>query len=100
MTTASAVVVGGGVIGCAAAFFLAERGEHDVVLIERDQLGQGTSKGGLGGVRHQFEDESDGCPRSRSTRPFVRELYGSASDDLGMTVQVNVTSEATSPPGG
>ena len=59
MTTASTVIVGGGVIGCAAAFFLAERGEHDVVLIERDQLGQGTSKGGLGGIRHQFEDELD-----------------------------------------
>ncbi|HET9808587.1 MAG TPA: FAD-binding oxidoreductase [Candidatus Limnocylindria bacterium] len=59
MTTASTVIVGGGVVGCAAAFFLAERGEHDVVLLERDQLGQGTSKGGLGGIRHQFEDELD-----------------------------------------
>jgi sarcosine oxidase subunit beta len=47
------------VVGCAAAFFLAERGEHDVVLLERDQLGQGTSKGGLGGIRHQFVDELD-----------------------------------------
>lgn len=46
-------------VGCAAAFFLAERGEHDVVLLERDQLGQGTSKGGLGGIRHQFDDELD-----------------------------------------
>ena len=53
------MVVGGGVVGCAAAFFLAERGEHDVLLIERDQLGQGTSKGGLGGIRHQFVDELD-----------------------------------------
>jgi sarcosine oxidase subunit beta len=53
------VIVGGGVVGCAAAFFLAERGEHDVVLLERDQLGQGTSKGGLGGIRHQFVDELD-----------------------------------------
>ena len=51
--------MGGGVVGCAAAFFLAERGEHDVVLLERDQLGQGTSKGGLGGIRHQFVDELD-----------------------------------------
>ena len=51
--------MGGGVAGCAAAFFLAERGEHDVVLLERDQLGQGTSKGGLGGIRHQFVDELD-----------------------------------------
>ena len=59
MTTASTVIVGGGVEGCASAFFLAERGEHDVVLIERDRLGQGTSKGGLGGIRHQFVDELD-----------------------------------------
>jgi sarcosine oxidase subunit beta len=51
--------VGGGVIGCAVAFFLAERGERDVVLLERDRLGQGTSKGGLGGIRHQFVDEID-----------------------------------------
>lgn len=53
------MIVGGGVVGCAAAFFLAERGERDVVLLERDQLGQGTSKGGLGGIRHQFVDELD-----------------------------------------
>jgi sarcosine oxidase, subunit beta len=59
VTTASTVIVGGGVVGCAVAFFLADRGEHDVVLLERDQLGQGTSKGGLGGIRHQFEDELD-----------------------------------------
>jgi sarcosine oxidase, subunit beta len=59
VTTASTVIVGGGVVGCAVAFFLADRGEHDVVLLERDHLGQGTSKGGLGGIRHQFEDELD-----------------------------------------
>jgi sarcosine oxidase subunit beta len=57
--TASTVIVGGGIVGCAAAFFLAERGERDVVLLERDQLGQGTTKGGLGGIRHQFVDELD-----------------------------------------
>jgi sarcosine oxidase subunit beta len=59
VTTASTVIVGGGLVGCAAAFFLAERGEHDVVLLERGQLGQGTSAGGLGGIRHQFADELD-----------------------------------------
>ena len=30
-----------------------------MLLVERDRLGQGTSKGGLGGIRHQFEDELD-----------------------------------------
>jgi len=57
--TASTVVVGGGIVGAATAFFLADRGERDVVLLERDTLGSGTTKGGLGGIRHQFTDELD-----------------------------------------
>ena len=57
--TASTVVVGGGVVGAAVAFFLCDRGERDVLVLERDQLGAGTTKGGLGGIRHQFVDELD-----------------------------------------
>lgn len=57
--TASTVIVGGGIVGTAVAFFLADRGERDVVLLERDRLGSGTTKGGLGGIRHQFVDELD-----------------------------------------
>ncbi len=57
--TASTIVVGGGVMGAAAAFFLCDRGETDVLVLERDQLGSGTTKGGLGGIRHQFVDELD-----------------------------------------
>jgi glycine/D-amino acid oxidase-like deaminating enzyme len=53
------VIVGGGIIGAAAAYFLAERREPDVLLLERGELGSGTSKGGLGGIRHQFVDELD-----------------------------------------
>ena len=57
--TASTVVVGGGVVGAAVAFFLADRGERDVVLVERHGLGAGSTKGGMGGIRHQFTDEID-----------------------------------------
>jgi sarcosine oxidase subunit beta len=46
-------------VGIATAFFLAERGERDVVLLEQGSLGSGTTKGGLGGIRHQFIDELD-----------------------------------------
>jgi sarcosine oxidase subunit beta len=53
------IIVGGGVVGAATAYFLAERREPDVILLERGQLGSGTSKGGLGGIRHQFVDELD-----------------------------------------
>jgi sarcosine oxidase subunit beta len=58
-TDASTVIVGGGIVGTAAAFFLADRGEEDVILLERDALGSGTTKGGMGGIRHQFVDELD-----------------------------------------
>jgi sarcosine oxidase subunit beta len=47
------------VVGAAAAFFLCDRGEKDVLVLERDELGAGTTKGGLGGIRHQFVDELD-----------------------------------------
>lgn len=57
--SASTVIVGGGVVGAAAAFFLTERGERDVLVLERDRLGSGTTSGGLGGIRHQFVDELD-----------------------------------------
>jgi sarcosine oxidase subunit beta len=55
----STIVVGGGLVGAAVAYFLAERRESDVTLLERAELGSGTTKGGLGGIRHQFVDELD-----------------------------------------
>ncbi|MBI2983188.1 MAG: FAD-binding oxidoreductase [Chloroflexi bacterium] len=79
---ASTVVVGGGIVGAATAFFLADRGERDVVLLERDGLGSGTTKGGLGGIRHQFVDELD-VRLSLMATEFWREFSsftGSAHD--------------------
>ena len=56
---ASTVIVGGGIVGAAVGYFLAERREKDVLLLERGELGSGTTAGGLGGIRHQFVDELD-----------------------------------------
>ena len=53
--SATVVIVGGGVIGTSAAFHLAEAGV-DVVLIERAQLGSGSTSKAAGGVRTQFSD--------------------------------------------
>jgi sarcosine oxidase subunit beta len=52
---ADVVVIGGGVVGCSAAFHLAEAG-LDVVLLERDSLGAGSSSKAAGGVRACFSD--------------------------------------------
>ena len=37
--TAEVVIVGAGIMGCAIAHALAERGVTDVVVLERDQIG-------------------------------------------------------------
>ena len=53
--SAAAVIVGGGAIGTSAAFHLAEAGV-EVVLVERGQLGSGSTSRAAGGVRTQFSD--------------------------------------------
>jgi sarcosine oxidase, subunit beta len=53
--SADVVVIGGGVVGCSVAFHLAEAGV-DVLLVERDSLGSGSSSRAAGGVRACFSD--------------------------------------------
>src|ERR1700709_1902566 len=53
--SADVVIVGGGVVGTSAAFHLAEAGAQ-VVLLERDQLGSGSTPKAAGGVRTEFSD--------------------------------------------
>ena len=53
--SADVVIIGGGVVGTSAAFHLAEAGAS-VVLLERDQLGSGSTSKAAGGVRAQFSD--------------------------------------------
>jgi sarcosine oxidase subunit beta len=54
---ASVLVVGGGVIGTSIAFHLAEAGVEGVLLLERGELGSGSTARGAGGVRAMFSDE-------------------------------------------
>jgi glycine/D-amino acid oxidase-like deaminating enzyme len=51
---ADVVVVGGGLIGCAAAAMLADRGAR-VVLVERSAIGAGASGRNLGALQHPFD---------------------------------------------
>lgn len=53
---ASVVIIGGGVMGVSAAYHLAAAGVEDVVLIEKDALGEGSTSKAAGGVRAQFSD--------------------------------------------
>ena len=58
-TTAEAVIVGAGIMGCAIAHALAERGLTDVVVVERDAIGRGATADAAGGIRQQFSTETN-----------------------------------------
>jgi sarcosine oxidase subunit beta len=56
--TADVVVVGGGVVGCSAAYHLAEAGAGRVLLLERaDAVGTGSTGACAGGFRFQFSSK-------------------------------------------
>lgn len=71
-SSASVVIIGGGVMGVSAAFHLAEAGVADVVLIERDSLGSGSTSKAAGGVRAQFSDGLNIQLGMRSLEAFSR----------------------------
>lgn len=53
------VVIGGGVIGCSVAWHLSERGAGDVVLLERDRIGSGTTWHSAGNITWKPLDDND-----------------------------------------
>src|SRR5262245_34380140 len=57
--TASALVIGGGVVGCSIAYNLARRGLAAVVVGERETVGSGTTSKAAGGIRVQFPTETE-----------------------------------------
>jgi sarcosine oxidase subunit beta len=69
---ASVIIVGGGVIGTSIAFHLAEAGVTDVLLLDRGELGGGSTCRAAGGVRAQFSDELNIALGARSLAAFAR----------------------------
>lgn len=67
---AEAVIVGGGVIGASIAFHLAEADVTDVILLESNSLGSGSTCKAAGGVRAQFSDRINVELGKRSLEAF------------------------------
>jgi sarcosine oxidase, subunit beta len=78
MSTADAVVVGGGTIGAWCAYFLRQAGLGRVVLVEKGLLGQGASSRAAGVVRMQ-----GGTPEAVRLGMWSRRFYLSQRDELG-----------------
>jgi len=77
--SADAVVVGGGTIGAWTAWNLSRSGVGDVVLVERDTLGQGASARAAGMVRAQ-----GGTEAAVRLGLFSRDFYAGQHDLLGI----------------
>ena len=54
--TATIVIIGGGVMGVSAAFHLAEAGVSPIIVLDKGDLGGGSTTKAAGGVRAQFSD--------------------------------------------
>jgi sarcosine oxidase subunit beta len=52
--TADIVIIGAGAIGSSIAYHLAKRGARDVVVLERETVGSGSTSKAAGGIRVQF----------------------------------------------
>ncbi|MFI9251034.1 NAD(P)/FAD-dependent oxidoreductase [Streptomyces sp. NPDC053069] len=68
--SADVVIVGGGVMGVSTAFHLAEAGVRNIVVVERGDLGCGSSGKPIGGVRAQFSDPLNIELGNRSLRAY------------------------------
>ena len=50
--TADVIIIGGGIVGCAIAYYLTKKGVKDIMVLEgSDSIGHGGSSRNGGGVR-------------------------------------------------
>ena len=81
--TADVIVIGSGVIGCAAAYYMAKKGMSVLVLDQDDSVGNGGSSRNGGGVRQSGRD-----PRELPLAIYgVENVWPTLSDELGVDVE-------------
>ncbi len=82
--TADVIIVGGGVVGCATAYYLAKKGVKDVIVLEASEsIGHGGSSRNGGGVRQSGRDVRE-LPYAIYA---VQNMWPTLSEELGMDVE-------------
>ncbi len=79
--TADAIVIGGGIIGCATGYYLTKKGLK-VYLFEKDYLTAGSTGRCIGGIRQQFSTELSIKIAMESVKKFKI-----MHEELGMDVE-------------
>lgn len=82
--TAEVIIIGGGINGCAAAYYLTKRGVKDVIVLEATKsIGHGGSSRNGGGVRQSGRD-----PRELPYAMYaVKHMWPTLSEELGVDVE-------------
>ncbi len=82
--TADVIIIGGGINGCATAYYLAKKGITNVIVLEKDKsIGHGGSSRNGGGVRQSGRDERE-LPYAMYA---VNNMWPYLSEELGMNVE-------------
>jgi sarcosine oxidase subunit beta len=76
--TADVVIVGGGIIGASIAYHLTKKGVRDIIVLERDRLGSGSTGKNAGGIRLQFSSEIN-VKLSQRSLPHIERF----ADEIG-----------------
>ncbi len=71
--SADIVIIGGGIIGSSLAYYLAQRGIRDVVVLEREYISSGSTGRCGAGVRQQWGTEMN-CRLSKGSVDIFEEL--------------------------
>lgn len=82
--TAEVIIIGGGINGCATAYYLAKKGVKDIIVLEgSDSIGHGGSSRNGGGVRQSGRDVRE--------LPYVmyavKNMWPTLSEELGVDVE-------------
>jgi sarcosine oxidase, subunit beta len=105
--TADVVIIGAGAIGCSIAYHLGIRGAQNVLVLEQELVGSGTTSKAAGGIRVQFPTEVEIAfsmesleffkrfPEEMGVNPHLRQvgylfLLGSEGDVQQYTRQITL----------
>ncbi|WP_320039970.1 FAD-binding oxidoreductase [uncultured Desulfobacter sp.] len=82
-TNADVIIIGGGIIGCSTAYYLAKKGKTVIVLEKGNKIGYGGSGRNGGGVRQSGRDKRE-LPLAMYG---VQNLWPHLSEELGTDVE-------------
>ena len=85
-TSARAVVIGGGVVGCSVLYHLTKAGWKDVMLLERDELTSGSTWHAAGGF-HTL----NGDPNVAKLQSYTIDLYKEIEEISGQSCGLHLT---------